>query len=208
MSLFIENKHNKEFICPWSHVLLAWKWVEIDRSTCHPERKFSAKMMKTYQFWPPSHSKQKFSQYNDIYQVLAKILTYSNKAKLVIGSLILSPDILHSIWNMLFSTYRLKWKLNHPPRSRAVPRFAFAIPNSTKRHLVNAGWPPWCINTEIITLKLFKFCKTLFALNKILTMVTLAAYLQGEGYIETLKTEKILKHYKIPMRLKNWRLAE
>ena len=34
-------------------------------------------------------------------------------------------------------------------------------------------------------------------------MVTLAAYLQEEGYIETLKTEKILKHYKIPMRLKN-----
>ena len=108
-------------------------------STCHRERKFSAKIMKTFQFWPQSHSEQKCSQYNDIYQVLAKILTFPTRPNWFLNSIprYFAFNIKHAIFDLPF-----KVKVELPAKKSTCPSFRICSSKFHKQALGQCRMAP------------------------------------------------------------------
>ena len=130
-------------------MLLTWKWAEIHPSTCQPEGQISTKTMKNDPFLTtPDWKKKIFPVYWQV-SSSCKFPNVSNKAKLDIGSLILSQDILQQVCRMLFSTYRFKWKWKWFPGNQPLLLFSATVSNPVKRHFINADWPPSYIITKI-----------------------------------------------------------
>lgn len=96
----------KNFKCPWSYRMLAWKWVEIDWSTYHPRKNLST-TKKNWWKYTKFHS---FVIYRNFYNFFLETCNVSNEVKFDLHTLIHFQDWLHQMCSILSLTYR--WSEN------------------------------------------------------------------------------------------------